>query len=53
MSVFLSFFLLFSSTKSENRSGIGPAQEVGRNKWEVVGKGDRRVNMVQKLYMCT
>jgi hypothetical protein len=53
----MSFFFLFSSTKSENRRGeqVLPTgeREVGTNgRGEVAGKGDRRVNMAQKQCTC-
>jgi hypothetical protein len=50
----MSFFFLFSSTKSENRRAeqVLPRVGVGSSgKEEVAGKGGRRVNIVQK--MCT
>jgi hypothetical protein len=51
--IFLFIFFLFSSTKSENRSveqvlpGVRELIPVGMGK--VMGKGGRRVNMVQKM----
>jgi hypothetical protein len=51
MSCFVLFFLLFSSTKSENRRGEqvlsgGRVDTHGRR--EVIGKGGKRVNTLQK-----
>jgi hypothetical protein len=51
----MSFFFLFSSTKLENRMAeqVLPKQRgVGTSgSGDVVGKGGRRVNTVQKIYI--
>jgi hypothetical protein len=53
--VFHFIFSLFSSTKSENRMAeqVLPMGRAGTSgKGEVLGKGSRRVNTVQKMSAC-